>query len=110
MKTAAGVLFGVILVLTCCPSGHAMETGTCTCRDGIVSKGDLLAEVVKKCGPPTFQSQRQETRLDDTKESKTITTISIDDWTYNFGPNEFMYNLRFENGRVMKIESLDYGY
>ncbi len=110
MKTAAGILLGIVLVVTCCPAGRATETGTCACRDGIVSKGDLLAEVVKKCGPPTFQSQRQETRLDDTKESKTITTISIDDWTYNFGPNEFMYNLRFENGRVTKIESLDYGY
>jgi len=110
MRTAAATLLGVILAVTSCPLGHAIETATCACRDGIVSKGDLLAEVVKKCGPPTFQSQRQETRLDDTKESKTITTISIDDWTYNFGPNEFMYNLRFENGRVMKIESLDYGY
>ncbi len=110
MKTAAAILFGIILMLGCSPSGHAMESASCACRDGIVSKGDVMAEVVKKCGPPTFQSQRQETRLDDTKESRTITTITIDEWTYNFGPNEFMYNLRFENGRVMKIESLDYGY
>jgi hypothetical protein len=110
MKTADATLLSIILVLTCCPQGHAMETGTCACRDGIVSKGDLLAEVVKKCGPPTFQWQRQETRADYLRDSKSINIVTIDDWTYNFGPNEFMYNLRFENGRVMKIESLDYGY
>ncbi len=110
MKTAVGIMLGIILFVTCCPSGFAIETGTCACRDGIVSKGDLPAEVVKKCGPPTFQWQRQESRVDYVRDSKTITIVTIDDWTYNFGPNEFMYNLRFENGRVMKIESLDYGY
>jgi len=35
---------------------------------------------------------------------------SIDDWLFNFGPNEFQYQLILENGRVTRIDSLDYGY
>jgi hypothetical protein len=87
-------------------SGYALETDTMICRNGIVSKGETMPEVVNKCGPPSFNDRHQESRLD---EDATI-IITVDDWIYNFGPNEFMYSIRFENGRVKKIESLDYGY
>ncbi|HEY5974410.1 MAG TPA: DUF2845 domain-containing protein [Geobacteraceae bacterium] len=35
---------------------------------------------------------------------------TVEEWTYNFGPNEFMYLVRFVNGRVTKIQSRDRGY
>jgi hypothetical protein len=31
-------------------------------------------------------------------------------WTYNFGPSRLMQRIRFENGVVVKIESLGYGF
>ena len=36
--------------------------------------------------------------------------IPVEVWLYNFGPDKLMQQVRFEDGRVVKIESLDYGY
>ncbi|RNC65835.1 MAG: DUF2845 domain-containing protein [Desulfuromonadales bacterium] len=89
------------------------ESGSMRCSGGMVSLGDFIAEVVKKCGQPDFAYQREQTKVDGRwrhYRSRTIGTITVDDWTYNFGPNEFMYQLIFENGRVARIESLEWGY
>jgi hypothetical protein len=99
-----------IFTLTVWGTGFASEAATCMCKGGIVSPGDALAEVVRKCGEPSQRYQRTEKRGEELKGVKTVSTVVIDDWTYNFGPNEFMYQMLFENGRVVKIESLDYGY
>ncbi|AJE03913.1 DUF2845 domain-containing protein [Geobacter pickeringii] len=91
----------------------ASETGTMICRGGIVSIGDAIPAVLHKCGPPVYATQREQSEVTGSSRhggTKTITRITIDDWTYNFGPNEFMYQLIFENGRVARIESLDWGY
>lgn len=40
---------------------------------------------------------------------RSSTEISVEIWTYNFGPNRLMQRIRFENGVVVKIESLGYG-
>lgn len=34
---------------------------------------------------------------------------AVEIWTYNFGPSRLMQRIRFENGVVVKIESLGYG-
>ena len=39
--------------------------------------------------------------------SSTETPVEI--WTYNFGPTRLMQRIRFENGVVVRIESLGYG-
>ena len=36
--------------------------------------------------------------------------ISVETWTYNFGPNLLMQRVRIENGVIVQIESLGYGY
>ena len=36
--------------------------------------------------------------------------IPVEIWTYNFGPSRLMQRIRFENGVVVKIESLGYGF
>ena len=106
MKILVVALFFGIIALAAVASGWAGETDSCICRDGIVSKGDLIVEVLKKCGQPAQKYQREETRI----VTRGISIVTVDEWIYNFGPNEFMYSLRFENGRVARIESLDYGY
>jgi hypothetical protein len=99
-------LFMAIIPLAAGAAAQAGETETCICRNGIASKGDLIVEVLKKCGQPAQKYQREETRI----VTKGISIVTVDEWIFNFGPNEFMYSLRFENGRVARIESLDYGY
>jgi hypothetical protein len=34
----------------------------------------------------------------------------VEVWIYNFGPNKLMQRIRFEDGVVVRIESLGYGY
>ncbi len=83
------------------------------CRGGLVTIGDTVGEVVSKCGEPTYSSSRNDKRIEaDSRYSqdRTVTTIRVDDWIYNFGPNQFQYQVIFENGRVARFESLGYGY
>lgn len=113
MKGMVGAMLAALLVAVLHTAVSAQEAGSMMCRNGIVSRGDTIPEVVKKCGPPTFAFQREQTEVDLKRRHsgvRTIRKILIDDWTYNFGPNEFMYQLIFENGRVARIESLDWGY
>jgi hypothetical protein len=104
-RQVVALVLGIIAITAGAPA-QAGETETCICRNGIVSRGDLIVEVLKKCGEPAQNFQRKETRI----VTKGISIVTVDEWIYNFGPNEFMYSLRFENGRVARIESLDYGY
>ena len=47
-------------------------------------------------------TRRQEKLIDKSYQGATarVTTVSIDDWIFNFGPNQFQYQLILENGRV----------
>ena len=91
----------------------ATESGSMRCGGGIVSPGDTAAEVIGKCGQPAATLQREEKKVAtgaNGKGEKSVTTTVIEEWTFNFGPNQFQYQLSLENGRVARIESLGYGY
>ena len=36
--------------------------------------------------------------------------VQIEFWTYNFGPNQLMERLRIEDGVVVEVQSLGYGF
>lgn len=113
MKTSFRVILVVLFVITVCASGFATETGTLSCKGGIVSIGDTAGEVISKCGQPATTTQREQKRAEEGSRStsdRIITSVTIDDWIFNFGPNQFQYELLLENGRVSRIESLGYGY
>ena len=100
------------------------------CGSRLVSEGDHYTRVLQLCGKPEYVSQWEETRiyrgyddpLDDyynhgrLEPGKTYgpkivkRPIFIEEWTYNFGRSRLMRLLRFENGRLQKIQTLDYGY
>ena len=94
-------------------SAYATETGSMRCQEGIVSIGDTAGAVVSKCGQPAYTTQRERKDVEAASKgsrNKAITSVTIDDWTFNFGPNQFQYRVLLENGGVTGIESLDYGY
>lgn len=112
MKGKAVVIGTILLALAPWGAG-ATETGTMICKGGIVSVGDAIPQVLQKCGPPAFSTQWEQVEVGGSIKPgvrRTYTKITVDDWTYNFGPNEFMYRVIFENGEVARIESLDWGY
>jgi hypothetical protein len=78
------------------------------CGDKLVDIGDRKIEVLQKCGDPLFvENWREETivyrsRLE--RQIRRILSSHIEEWTYNFGANRFIYFLRFVNGRLNRIE------
>ncbi|MDH3453110.1 MAG: DUF2845 domain-containing protein [Gammaproteobacteria bacterium] len=106
-------LASVIAALACVaqPVHAAMR-----CGSRLVSHGDHKIEVLSKCGQPAFVESRgygyYTHRPDHAHGSRTHYTVhaDIEDWTYNFGPRRFMRLVRFADGKVVRIISLDYGY
>jgi len=45
----------------------------------------------------------------DTPIEKRVGSV-VDEWTYNFGPHDFLYFLKFVNGTLVEIETGDYGF
>jgi hypothetical protein len=81
-----------------------------SCGGKIVSTGDTTADVMLKCGKPAWQDSRQEeviTQID--LDTKRKTVVTIDEWTYNFGPDAFVRSLKFANGRLVDIKEGGYG-
>ena len=39
-----------------------------------------------------------------------IEEVVVEEWTYNLGPYQFMRLVRIENGRVVEVKPLGYGY
>lgn len=109
MKTVARLLLAVLLFLQLPAGVNALQTGTMRCRSGIVSINDTIPDVVRKCGPPAFQDRREEI-LSSGGRHGFREIVTVDAWIYNFGPQEFMYEVTFQDGRVAKIDSLDHGY
>lgn len=93
-------LLSAALLLTFSRPVHALRCGT-----KLIQIGDRKHRVIKYCGKPTF--------IDFYEKPLAVYPYYsqiVDVWTYNFGPNKFMQELFFENGRLVRINELDYGY
>ena len=88
------------------------------CDNKIISQGDSISKVATLCGNPT---QVDRTSLVRSASGGYINgqwvasagaqiEIPVEVWLYNLGPDRLMRQIRFEEGRVVKIETLDYGY
>jgi len=81
------------------------------CDSDEIKPGLTQYEILKHCGEPFFKDTRSEERLMGADEhSKRLTTNRIDEWTYNFGPNQFLRILKFENGTLVDIRTADRGF
>jgi len=91
--------------------GSAKEqAGRSQCGDQIISVGDSAADVMAKCGKPAWQDKREEVirgQLDDNTVRKV--SVTVEDWTYNFGPNQFLRIFTFRNGKVTDVRTGGYG-
>lgn len=89
-----------------------------SCAQRLVVVGDSSARVMQLCGEPAEIVERNETRSrtvqgrapDGTIVMHTITvTVVLQQWTYDFGPQRFMRQLIFEEGRLIRMSTLGYG-
>ncbi|MBI5747251.1 MAG: DUF2845 domain-containing protein [Nitrospirae bacterium] len=81
------------------------------CERSIASTGDTKMEVRMKCGEPTSIDIVGEELLDErTTDDRRLVSVTIEEWTYNLGPNRFIRIFRFRNGRLAEIGTGGYGY
>lgn len=99
----------LILTLTLLrPDAHA---DSFSCKGGIISTGDRKADVMAKCGEPDFRDSHQEEitqRLNTATHQRVYMTV--EEWTYNLGPSQFMRIVVLQNGTVAEIRTGNYGY
>jgi len=116
----AGVLLALAALL-CAPAAQAFR-----CNSFVIDEGMHKAEVLKKCGAPSMRDSRTERRILRVRDGAINSTrpgsaqgqvierereilVSIEEWTYNFGPSQFMQLLIFEDGRLKTVQDLGYG-
>ncbi len=94
------------------------------CGSYIITIGDRSYDVLRRCGKPSNVESWEEVRsrrepgffqLEPEKKIQlgprlVQELVTIEEWEYNPGPNRFIRYLRFENGRLMRITTGDYGY
>jgi hypothetical protein len=80
------------------------------CGDRVISTGDTKADVLIRCGEPFFKTSHQEELKERTSEiSGRTVTVTVEEWTYNFGPQRFMRIITFRNGIVIEVRTGGYG-
>jgi hypothetical protein len=112
MKRGAAIL--LLGLLTAAP---AFAT-TIRCGTKIISEGLTRSEVAAKCGEPTeVVTQHSVFRRPVIWSNgrpffvgQDFIEIPVESWVYNFGPNKLMGRIRFEDGIVVEVETLGYGY
>jgi hypothetical protein len=113
VKPALCFILLTSLVIGALSPVFAQTSSDLRCDGGVVSVGDYASELLRKCGEPSYATQREQKIVEEGSLTgdHIITTIIIDDWTFNFGPNRFQCRILLRNGRIMKIEIMDYyGY
>lgn len=97
------------------------------CGNRIVAEGDDVAHVARICGEPTTVRQWSEVRVRPvflhqrhhqsggwrhTRYRHPVSLpveIFVEQWIYDLGARRFMRILRFENGRLVDIDTTRYG-
>jgi hypothetical protein len=111
MKRATAIV--MLGLLTASPA-----FATLRCGSKIISEGDYRSEVAAKCGEPAevitersvFRRPVIWTRGRPYFIGQDYIEVPVESWVYNFGPNKLMQRIRFEDGVVVEIETLGYGY
>jgi len=112
MKSTRVLLLAVALSAPCPALADDIR-----CGNLLVSNGDTADRVRARCGVPT------ETRLERKlvpaviwRDGRRIQLpggdreVIVEFWTYNFGPDRLMRQLKLEEGVVVEIKTLGYGH
>jgi hypothetical protein len=97
------ILSSLLMVLA--PATARADSGF-RCNSGrLVTVEDRMYEVLDRCGNPDLVGHRVAARQvgDDYVE------VVLDEWIYDLGPARFVRTVIFENGRVIDVESGNYG-
>lgn len=124
-----------IVLMLCLIVGATNTADALRCGSRVVSKGAHKTDVWHKCGEPIsieerviyttdhhphryYSNHRPNHRPNHRQREQQLhkhprqvgIPITIEEWIYNFGPRRLMQKLQFENGKLVYIDSLGYGY
>lgn len=106
-KRRLGIYLAMLTFAALLVAGNAMGL---PCKGRIVNTGDTKEEVASKCGEAMFKEQREvKQETTDGSGASSSTTTTIDQWAFDFGPDDLMQSYRFENGKLVEIASIGYG-
>jgi hypothetical protein len=102
-------------VVACIPALAMAQSFRC---DGkIISEGTSRAKVATLCGDPAQVDQKSvfyraiaPTGHRSGPTLDTAVEVQVEVWIYNFGPDRLMQRIRFEDGYIVRIDSIGYGY
>ena len=92
------------------------------CGNELISYGDHPIKVLAKCGDPAYVDKRvvyhvkkidrkhSHARRDAHVQREMHIPVSTETWVYNFGPNRFMQEARFVDGRLKEVRTLGRGF
>ena len=104
-----GMMLMVLISMLAVGPAYALRCGT-----QVVSEGDHKTSVRIKCGEPEAVEEHIIYRTlhltHHVHGAKIMVPIRIEEWLYNFGSRRLMQQLWFENGELVHIRSLGYGY
>jgi hypothetical protein len=92
------------------------------CSNRLVSKGDTTYVVRSRCGEPRDATRRVETRTERRRVrvpcgggvmcdrvQEVSFDVVIDEWVYDFGPQQFVRYVTFVDGKLAKVDTGSYG-
>lgn len=105
----------VLLALACAPAAWA---DSFRCGQRLVVEGTTRDQVVTWCGEPSEVEERRALRppilwyygRPVRVAGGEYIEVLVETWTYNLGPQQLMRRLTIENGTVVEVETLGYGY
>jgi hypothetical protein len=112
-SASMGLLTSALLAMGFLPG---LASAAMTCGNRIIDRGTSSAEVTSFCGPPTQVDRTAAYRRGavtanrDNEPTGIGADVQIEFWTYNFGPNQLMERVRIEDGVVVEVQSLGYGF
>jgi hypothetical protein len=90
------------------------------CGTALVSRGDTQLELLADCGEPDAIERLPALLAPGTTIYGSqiyagpyvapLAPVSVELWTYNFGPRRLLRRVRLEAGEVIEIETLGYGF
>jgi hypothetical protein len=95
------------------------DAATLRCGNQIASEGASKSDVLMRCGEPSardshtevdaVKTQRRDPRKGSSTSAEHVVYKTIEEWTYNFGPNRLMQVAVFDNGVLVDVRSGNYG-
>ncbi len=107
------MILGTILLALALASSDPAAADSMRCGSKLMTDGDPQDKVEAYCGQPASIERHEILRGYGYHNNIPIHSsyeVSVELWTYNFGPNKLMYRLRFEDGLLVDVDTLSHGY